>query len=196
MHNGVAVGEIVSTGDMNEDAKLSREILRGAGLHREQTDVEAMFAQARAFGQASKHLHDQLLQRRVYAGMPTFVVNATFALELYLKTLTRSNGGIPDKREHKLSTLLKTLPAAAEMDVKLQIPNFYTGKAREEAYDLAAILSDLDTAFVDWRYLYEKKERKAVHIPHVIYSLNLLDAAALASVRKAVFASGVSHPQP
>ena len=61
--NGVAVGEVMSTGDIEKDAEAVREFLKSKGLHKEISLFQAMLNQAVAFANTSAYLYERDLKR-------------------------------------------------------------------------------------------------------------------------------------
>jgi len=175
---GQKVADIESTGDPIVDVETCRQKLRELGLYEPTTKLQAMHRQAHGFAICALRIHDTLLQQeRSYAGASPFVVNASFALEVYLKALTERFDGT-FAGIHLLEKLLGNLPPAAQMAVKMQIPFVISQKELQQAYDLAAILRDLNNAFVDWRYMYEDGKQLKVQLPEVLYALRVLHAAS------------------
>lgn len=86
----------------------------------------------------------------ISGGMYPFVVNMAFACELYIKAILIYNSN-NDKIEksHDLKKLFETLPADAQSKIKTIFSEKSDG-------DLETILPEINTAFVDWRYAYEK----------------------------------------
>lgn len=109
-----------------------------------------------------------------------FVVNITFSLELYLKTLASRHGKA--LRSHELAQLFKKLPSAAKQAIEQELPLF--AKTSEWADglttmdDLRRVVNDLDTAFLDWRYLHEKPEKLLrINFKPTIFLSEVLHAA-------------------
>lgn len=179
MHKGQKVADIEVTGDLRADAEKCRQALKARGLYYPPTKLQAMHLQAHAFATSAAKIHDTLLQtERSRAGVAPFVVNAAFAMEIYLKALTERFGG-DLKGVHDLGALFLNLPPEAQLAVKSQIKVVLNPQQTEPGYDLAAILENLNSAFVDWRYMYENgKKPPIVHIPHAIFALQVLHAAS------------------
>ena len=92
--NGIVVGEVVSTGDVEKDTESVRQFLKVKGLHKEVSNFQAIFNQAVAFANTSAYLYERDLRRSPRKGVSVvpFVVNATFSIELYLKALAQKHG--------------------------------------------------------------------------------------------------------
>lgn len=95
--NGVVVGDVETTGDVESDIRIIREFLESKGLHREVTRAQAMFRQALSFCQTAAHLHDRDLVAVPRNGLSVvpFVVNSALSIELYLKTLHHLRAASP-----------------------------------------------------------------------------------------------------
>ena len=108
--NGIAVGELPSTGDNKKDAEVTRAFLKKKGLYKETTVVQAMYRQAVSFATTAAHLYKtDLLKapRNGYSAVP-FVVNSVFSIELYLKTLAQAHK--KSLKGHELLKLFDALP--------------------------------------------------------------------------------------
>ena len=171
--NGVAVGEVMSTGDMEKDAEAVREFLKSKGLHKEISLFQAMFNQAMAFANTSAYLYERDLKRALRKGSSSapFVVNATFSIELYIKALAEKHG--KSLRGHELLKLYRELPKAALADIDSVIPRCAANRALGEAPDLLRYLTDLNNTFVEWRYCYEVERTGPVHIEPVIFVMEV-----------------------
>ena len=82
--------------------------------------------------------------------MYPFTVNAAFACELYTKAILiyiSADGTIA--RGHKLDELFSALPK----DAQSQIETRFNKKLK---HDLHSLLAEISTAFVEWRYAFER----------------------------------------
>jgi hypothetical protein len=176
--NGIAVGEVVSTGDMQRDAEATRQLLKTKGLHKEVTAFQAMFNQAIAFANTSALLYERDLRRSPRKGVSIapFVVNAAFSIELYLKALAEKHGVAP-LRGHELAKLLSKQPAAALAEIEQVIPKCAANRALDAAPNFKDYLEALNDAFVDWRYCYELERTRPVHIEPTIFVMEVLHEA-------------------
>ena len=171
--NGVAVGEVMSTGDIEKDAEAVREFLKSKGLHKEISLFQAMLNQAVAFANTSAYLYERDLKRAPRKGNSSapFVVNATFSIELYIKALAEKHG--KSLRGHELLKLYRALPKAALADIDSVIPRCAANRALGEVPDLLRYLTDLNNTFVEWRYCYEVERTGPVHIEPVIFVMEV-----------------------
>lgn len=87
--NGIIVGSYDATDDNEKDMEAVREFLKEKGLHKEVTKNDAMYGQANAFAEVANGLYKRDLKNPPFKGssVPTFEVNASFSIELYLKTI-------------------------------------------------------------------------------------------------------------
>lgn len=156
--NGIVVGEYLGSDDTDEDIEAARWSLRDKGLYKPPTLVQAMRGQAEGFT-ATAHLAYERMRLRGTGDPPTtmvpFIVNAAFAVELYLKTLLRSAGVVPPRQEHELVKLHAQLPSNEQARIEElcvhQTQDFDPGTSDT----FSARLVPLNNAFVRWRYAYE-----------------------------------------
>ena len=108
--NGIIVGEVGATGDLQKDLDATMKFLKDKGIHKEVTKVQAIFRQALSFASTAAHLYEKDLTKAPRNGLSLapFVVNSAFSIELYLKTL-HELGGTP-VRGHELLKLYDSLP--------------------------------------------------------------------------------------
>ena len=112
-------------------------------------DYNVCVSEANAFLRVAIYLEESVVDF-LCGGMYPFAVNAAFACELFLKAIlicNSSNGNIA--QGHHLESLFSSLPEAA----RNQIEGRYTQKCN---HDFSSLLTEIDNAFVDWRYAYEK----------------------------------------
>lgn len=115
-------------------------------------DIKVCIAEAHAFLHTAKLLEDEL-DTMIGGGMYPFAVNATFACELYMKAILMHNSSSGTiVKSHKLDDLFSSLPNGA----KTQIEASYSQNCTS---DLNTLLTEVSTAFVDWRYAFEKGVR-------------------------------------
>lgn len=172
--NGIAVGEVVSTGDIDTDAETVRQFLKNKGLDKEVTSFQAMFNQALAFANTSAYLYERDLRRSPRKGFSAapFVVNASFSIELYLKALAQRHGIA--LRGHELTKLHRSLPKKALEAIDAVTPRCAANRNLGEAPRFTDYLKELNNAFVEWRYCYELEKTGAVHIEPAIFVMEVL----------------------
>ena len=165
--NGIIVGEVEATGDVQKDLEVARDILKSMGLHKEVTLTQAMFRQALSFSTTAAYIHKRDLLTTPANGLSIapFVVNSAFSIELYLKTLL-SLHDIAVPREHSLLILYDRLPESARSGI------FDAAKRHSHEYQVVVstegqfrgFVAELDTAFEEWRYVYEKGKAGPINI--------------------------------
>jgi hypothetical protein len=175
--NGIAVGEVTSTGDCERDVHAVREFLKSKGLHKEVSLFQAIFNQAIAFANTSAYLYERDLRRSPRKGVSAtpFVVNAAFSIELYLKALAQKHGS--KLRGHELEKLHKALPKAALAEIEAVSPRCAANRALGEEANFSEYLQELNNTFVDWRYCYELERTGPVHIEPTIFVMEVLHEA-------------------
>jgi HEPN domain-containing protein len=154
--NSAAVGEIIATGDPEQDMKAAQELLKEKGLYKEINKIDAMHSQANSFANTAKELYERDLKTtpiKNNMSMVPFVVNSAFSIEIYLKTLHIISGN--KIKGHSLLSLynsldekLKTIIQGAAQDLS----HHYT---LEDEEDIVSCIKSLDKAFEQWRYAYE-----------------------------------------
>lgn len=164
--NGVIVGEVEATGDFQKDMELARDFLKSKGLHKEVTITQAMFRQALSFATTAAYIHQRDLLKAPANGLSVvpFVVNSAFSIELYLKTLLTLHSIAA--RGHSLLSLYDTLPEGARrvmFDAAKRHAHDYQVEVSTEA-QFRGFVAELDTAFVEWRYCYEKGHTGLINI--------------------------------
>ncbi|MDH4464315.1 MAG: hypothetical protein QE290_09800 [Acidovorax sp.] len=104
-----------------------------------------------------------------------FVVNATFACELYLKALAyRSNVNLTG---HSLMSLLAALPQGERQHLNQAWENLKKQGISRSAVSMEVVVREMSDCFVDWRYSYDKERVTAPETPAIYDLLDALDAA-------------------
>lgn len=174
--DGIPVGEYESTGDTTQDMLIARTIMKDKGLLKKEPPLDiAMRQQALYFAKTAAHLFNtQLMQspRRPFAFVP-FVVNSTFAIELYLKTLAQMYGKAP-KKIHELLKLYDDLPQAAQDAIASKILECAARRQLHEEPDVRTYLSELNKTFDRWRYAYEYESAGEVRLEPTIFLQEVL----------------------
>lgn len=168
--NGKHVGTIVSSGDDATDALACQDLLKQLGLYRESTRVDRLFGQACSFSASARLLYQQLnLNRADIAkfGVP-FVVNMAFSVELYLKALSELHG--QKLTGHDLAKLYQQLPKRAKQSLEELAPEARLVVQIQDAPSFKEVLAGVRTAFVDWRYNYEREGLSGMFpIPEILF---------------------------
>lgn len=157
--NGLVVGEVdLVPGDYASEIEQMTDFLRSKGLHREVTQEQAMFRQALSFCKTAADIYERDLARAPRNGLAAapFAVNSALSIELYLKTLHRLAGN--EIRGHELLKLYDALPTPTRDVVLSHARRHAAGYGVDPAPSadgFRQFVSELNTAFVDWRYCYE-----------------------------------------
>jgi hypothetical protein len=172
--NGVIVGSYDATGNDLEDIKAVDEWLKEKGIHEEGSQRDQMHGQANAFAHVANDLYKKGLSKSPFDGkcVSPFVVNATFSIELYLKTIHFSYGN--KIRGHHLGALFKDMPKQGiehYLQASEDIKHKYDLK---RTTDIQECLEYISKAFEEWRYIYEYNEigiqtseiRFVLHVSH------------------------------
>lgn len=181
--NGQYICDYESTGDVDQDRELLDVILREKGLYREINLETRIFQQAVSFATTAAYLHQHDLlnaPRNRYSVVP-FVVNAAFALELYLKTVSVLHG--VSLRGRDLLELFDQLPPSAIQSIE---PHFVRSKwpcGISNVVDFRAAIERIRHAFVEWRYLHERNAVAEVRIPEMVFALEVLHETCRAHLK-------------
>lgn len=135
-------------------------------MNNEQNDkVKQMFLQARRFKNAGAVLADKWSETDdIDLYVAPFIVNSSFAIELYLKCIYMIENGKEPNRVHKLDLLYKKLSreskdsiAAIFMLVNERSGSYHALKDKVPGFDwsIEGVLASASQAFVNWRYSFE-----------------------------------------
>ena len=175
--NGVAVGEVEATGDLMLDAKIAHEYLGKKGLLKQRSPAGEIFSTAQAFANTSAHLYENGLKKQPSKGasIVPFVVNSAFAIELYFKALGKKHQ--VTLRGHELLKLYEGLPKAAIAEIEEAIPRCAKDQGLGDSPNFVEYLKELNSAFVDWRYIFEKSQSGPIRIEPTIFVMQVLHEA-------------------
>ena len=105
-----------------------------------------------------------------------FVVNASFACELFLKALAH-RGGV-SLRGHNLPELLAALP----VQERQRLDEAWTAAANlisnEVPEILESVVNKLSNSFVDWRYSHEKDRLSTASCSSILLLLEVFESAS------------------
>lgn len=195
-HNGVLIGEFDFTGDDVRDVATVDKLLAERGLKPAVTLERSMFNQANSFATASADIFEKHLLKAPLNGaaMSPFVVNIAFAIELFIKTLSIQH----DKKlhGHEIKKLFKKLPGAAKDEIDHHLRRLCTSSQWADGIKtmegLRDVLEEVDTAFVDWRYLHEEPtKRLKITFKPTIFLSEVLHAACAEHIIKGL--TGENH---
>lgn len=143
-----------------------------ASLWWQKKEKENLYNEARAFYELAECGRINIPEKKNVESFIPYIVNMTFATELYLKLLLIDNGkSISEvvKLGHKLSDLYEALNQA-------QKDTIYQAFKRPLVFSIPDELKKINTAFVDWRYLVLNKannyQRRNQFSPYFIKEFN------------------------
>ena len=171
--NGAFVCEYKSTGDNAKDVVLCRDILKKKGLHKEVTELQAIFRQAYSFCKVAARLYADLNSSPSHGlFMAPFIVNSTFSVELYLKTL----GAISGEKftGHELTKLFDQLPENLKTAIKSGVPAAAAKWGLPMNTNFRDCLVELNGAFVQWRYAHESPNSSELKVAPLILVMEVL----------------------
>jgi len=181
--NGKYVGEYESSGDAEGDREAAIAFMRAKGIYQETTPEQAIFRQAVSFATTASYLYTRDLTTVPRNGMSVapFVVNAAFALELYLKTVGLLHNN--ELRGHDLLELFDALPSAAH---EALFSNFGKSKWLCGIADMIAFRAEIERlrhAFIQWRYLHERNRAGEIRFVEMIFVMEVLHETCRADSR-------------
>jgi hypothetical protein len=192
--NGQFIGEVPNTGDYTKDTEATIALMKAKGVHREITPEQAIFRQAVSFATTAAYLHKRDLATAPWNAMSIvpFVVNAAFALELYLKTANLLFG--EQARGHDLLDLFDALPISARDTI---FANFAKSTWPCDIADMVAFRSAIERlrhAFVQWRYLHESNRAAEIRFPELIFLMEVLHETCRSDIRLQASTSDAASP--
>lgn len=191
--NDRLVGEYEFDGEAGSPGDLEAAQARLAELGIKPTATPPMAArilgQAFAFAQSAHLNFDRLNGKRGLDGAPQrdpnafapFVVNASFALELYLKALAEAHG-TRIKKVHDLDALFNKLPEAARARLRQSVQEVLAARAVQGFTDLPQAFGAMRKSFVEWRYLYERDQTDMFPVQVATMLMGVLHDLCLASI--------------
>lgn len=138
------------------------------------TMTQAMLRQAVSFATASRDLFEKYLSGPSSDGkaMEPFVVNAAFAIEIYLKTLHASAGA--RKKEHGLLALYDTLPQPVKDEIDSAGGKLAAQYEAIGAGGFRGHLAQLDEGFRRWQEVYESGWLKPIQVHPTVFLMHVL----------------------
>lgn len=134
------------------------------------TDKEKnnLYKEAHAFYILAKCGEENIPEENFVESFIPFIVNMSFACELYLKLIVINNGktiGEVKKQSHNLYDLYNLLTDAQKNYI-------YNSFKRPMIYSIEQELKEINSAFPDWRYLVLDKangsQKKIQYKPHFV----------------------------
>jgi len=108
-----------------------------------------------------------------------FVVNASFAVELFLKALSHRHG--VSLRGHQRLKLYDRLPEDASLDIQSASARVAAQTVPPQFQNTRQALSELNNAFVEWRYVHEKQELGPLNLGSVVLLVKVMHEACATS---------------
>jgi len=173
--NGILVGEYISTGDPDKDIEAAHEIIKRKGFNGESSLINQMHNQANSFANTAKELYERDLRATpIKNGMSLvpFIVNASFSIELYLKTLHAIEGR--SEKGHSLVKLYGKLEDGTKSIIKSSASDVSKYYDQEEVGEFEKYIQNLDRAFEQWRYAYETKKLSYIGIQYTRFVYHTL----------------------
>jgi hypothetical protein len=167
------IGYVKDVADLQEAAKLAKDLMKSKGLWRDIPKSESIYNQAQSFANTSAYLYEKDLKSlpRNPQSICPFVVNAAFSAEMYLKCLQEIHGEVAES--HVLTALFKSLPNKVKDKINKACKNFESKYQIEQGILFKEHLKSINNAFVNWRYIYEKNNEH-VSIQQTIFVLQVL----------------------
>jgi hypothetical protein len=167
------IGYVKDVADPKEAAKLANDLMKSKGLWREIPKSESIYNQAQSFANTSAYLYEKDLKSlpRNPQSITPFVVNAAFSAEMYLKCLQEIHGQVTES--HVLTALFKTLPNKVKDKINKASKKFESQYQITQGVLFKDHLKNINNAFVNWRYIYEKNNEH-VSIQQTIFVLQVL----------------------
>ena len=116
-------------------------------------EKQALFREANAFYELAEHGRKNISEQKFIESYIPYIVNMSFASELYLKLLLIHNG----QTIHCLKKLGHNLHSLYNELEQSQKDKIYESFKRPLVYNINAELEQINTAFQDWRYLVLNK---------------------------------------
>jgi hypothetical protein len=183
--NGKLVCEYDAPEDQQAEIELCREMLKQRGLWETISSERVLFNQAVAFANVSAMIWKENLgpspARDGNSAVP-FIVNSSFATELYLKTLALLNG--KKLHGHELDQLYKKIPSPGHSVIAKalieQRPKDQWASTIRSTSDLHGLFQRHRDTFKDWRYVHERERLGEFHFRDAIFAIQVLHNACLA----------------
>ncbi|MBR0461913.1 MAG: hypothetical protein IJJ00_04265 [Erysipelotrichaceae bacterium] len=112
-----------------------------------------------------------VLERDAFYYFTFVIVNGVFACELFLKSLIcyKTNNEIQANRTHSLKKLINLL---SKDDREIIMETFDKNEIDESSFN--SKIDEIDTAFVDWRYVFEEGKHRSVDLVFLDHLLGIL----------------------
>jgi|SRR6185369_15105071 len=116
-----------------------------------------MLGIAVSFNETAAALYERI-QESLHDSRPMipFVVNSSFSIEVFLKTIGEVHGA--SLRGHDLLELYRQLPVLARQAIQAAVPGLVGRYGIAPTREFESLLAGLSDAFVKWRYAWERPE--------------------------------------
>jgi hypothetical protein len=167
------IGYVKDLADLQEAAKLAHELMKSTGLSRDMPKSESIYNQAQSFANTSAYLYEKDLKSlpKKPQSICPFIVNAAFSAEMYLKCLQEIHGKVTES--HVLTALFKSLPNKVKDKINKACKKCESKHQIEQGVLFKEHLKNINNAFVNWRYIYEKSNEH-LSIQQKIFVLQVL----------------------
>ncbi|HET6329887.1 MAG TPA: hypothetical protein VFF76_03785 [Holophagaceae bacterium] len=172
--NGVEVGEFEASDDYMVELASCEALMKSLGIWDPPSKEMAMFNHAAAFSHAGGQIYRGLLSdhSEFVRGAAPFVVNSTFATEIYLKTLSILHG--VEIRGHELTKLFHSLPESIRKRIHADYLKYAAANKISTPVSLEELLLANNDAFIKWRYSYELPSSNLFHIQDTVALMEAL----------------------
>ena len=184
--NGNVLKEV--NADVMDSPDELKKILEESGSDTKKKPMwKLTFDQAVCFSKVASNLYHENLKEKItnikVQYVAPFIVNATFSMELYLKSIhqkldTKALPSVSDK--HNLKRLFFSLPGRIQNDIIKSLQTCLTAQGRPaDDIDMGKTIRTIANAYVDWRYLHQKEYIKFKAIGDLIPLLSALFNSAI-----------------
>lgn len=169
------------------DPALMRDVLAKHGYMQDKNKSKLTFGQANCFAKTASDIYRNHLNKIVIEVeeiyIAPFIVNATFAIELFLKSIHikyEVNSSVDISSIHNLKKLFFALPGKLQKKLQESLGSCLMAMGREyDEVDLSSQFRLLANAFIDWRYMHEKEYLKAGKVGDLIPIMNALYCSSM-----------------
>lgn len=178
LFNGTRIGEHPDQGSVEANLDEARRVLREAGHDPEAKPSRfTPLAQARSFRAAVHVIYRLGFTRSPFDPnlVAPLIVNTAFCIEVYVKALADAHA--MRLRGHGLADLFAQLPEAVRASVGVEFAEQMRSK-KQPASKIENALNDMNSAFQDWRYIYEDTRLRTFEVAHAIAIIEALENTA------------------
>lgn len=136
-----------------------------------------IFLEACEFANAASSYYDKLINDSIYVHyFVVAIVNMSFALELFLKSITyyKIDNPVFKNKGHSIKRLIEMLPPKDKKDFLNKIQHMI---GSQEEYE--SNIKEIDDAFKKWRYVYEENSLLLIDITFLDNCVEIIAEIAL-----------------